>query len=50
MTTIQLTMLVVLPVTAVLFCKPLFRRALALQPYDNPDVVTQPVEQFSRSE
>jgi hypothetical protein len=50
MTIIQTIMLVLMPsmaVVAVLFCKPAFRRRLALHPRDNPDLATEPVGQFA---
>jgi hypothetical protein len=53
MTTVQMMMLVMTPsiaVVAVLFCKPAFRRGLALHPRGNPDLIAEPGRQFVRSE
>lgn len=52
MTLLQTIILVLMPmsaVIAVLFCKPAFRRGLALHPQDNPDMVAEPVGQFAET-
>ena len=50
MTIAQITILVLMPsmaVVAVLFCKPAFRRRLALHPQDKPDLAADPIGQFA---
>jgi hypothetical protein len=50
MTIAQIIILVLMPsmaVVAVLFCKPAFRRRLALHPQDKPDLATDPIAQFA---
>ena len=50
MTIAQIIILVLMPsmaVVAVLFCKPAFRRRLALHPQDKPDLATDPIARFA---
>jgi hypothetical protein len=52
MTIVQILMLVLMPsmaVVAVLFCKPAFRRGLALHPRYDPDLTSEPRVQFAES-